>query len=243
MIGIYMYMHKISKQKYIGQSVNIAKRRWEHLHSPSQYSKIDQALQQEGEQAFEFTILEQCSADELDEKERYWISYYDSCNKGYNIKNGGQNYRGENNPRAKLSTEQVLKIIYMLELNQKTNNEIAKEFNVSRNTIDGINRCLNWTHLHSYKNNIRQECLQKAKRPHSTFAGENSGCNKISEQQAEEIINLLIQTELSCPKIAQRLQVSLNIVYDINRCRTWCFLHSYQKNIRNEARQEMKGGD
>ena len=27
---------------------------------------------------------------------------------------------------------------------------------------------------------------------------------------------------------------SLNILYDINRCRTWTYLHSYKKNIRSE---------
>lgn len=239
-----MYTHKISKQKYIGQSINITKRRWEHQHAPSPYSKFDQALKKDGEEAFDFTILEQCSPDQLDEKERYWISYYNTCNSEYNIKNGGQNYRGENNPQAKLSTQQVLQIIHLLEANQKTNKQIAQDFGVSNNTIDGINRCLNWTHLHTYQKNIRRECLQNAK-PHSTFAGENSGSNKISEKQAEEIINLLINTQLSCPQIAQQLQVSLNIIYDINRCRTWRFLHHYQKNVRKEAQQEQKekGGD
>ena len=237
-----MYTHKNSKQKYIGQSVNIFKRRWEHTHAPSPYSKFDQVLQREGEQAFDFSILEQCSAEQLDERERYWIAYYDTCNQGYNIKEGGQNYRGENNPMAKLSEKQVLQIIHLLEAHQKNNGQIADEFDVSRSTIDGINRCLNWTHLHSYRKNIRQECLQKSNKPHSVFAGENSGSNKITQLQAEEVIGLLINTELSCPKIAKQTQVSLDTVYDINRCRTWRFLHHYTKNVRREGQLEMKGG-
>ena len=49
MIGIYMYENKIDHKKYIGQSVNIAKRRWEHLHSPSVSSKFDNYLRKVGE--------------------------------------------------------------------------------------------------------------------------------------------------------------------------------------------------
>ena len=59
------------------------------------------------------------------------------------------------------------------------------------NTIDLINRCKIWCYLHSYKKNIRQECLDKKEHKHSTFAGESSGCAKITEQKALEIINLL----------------------------------------------------
>ena len=75
--------------------------------------------------------MEQCSAEQLDERERYWIAYYDTCNQGYNIKEGGQNYRGENNPMAKLSEKQVLQIIHLLEAHQKNNGQIADEFGVS----------------------------------------------------------------------------------------------------------------
>lgn len=37
------------------------------------------------------------------------------------------------------------------------NHQIGKDYGVSYNTINGINRCKNWTHLHSYINNIRLE--------------------------------------------------------------------------------------
>ena len=64
---------------------------------------------------------------------------------------------GQNNSRSKLTDKQVKDIIELLKHSQKSQTQIAKDFNVSYNTINGINRCLNWTHLHNYKHNIREE--------------------------------------------------------------------------------------
>lgn len=43
-----------------------------------------------GFENFSFEILEECKTEELDEEEIYWIKYYDSYNKGYNLTGGGQ---------------------------------------------------------------------------------------------------------------------------------------------------------
>lgn len=70
---------------------------------PSPYSKIDDALREEGQDAFNFIILEECWPQELDEREIYWIKYYNSIEEGYNLIQGGDCYRGENNVFAKLT--------------------------------------------------------------------------------------------------------------------------------------------
>lgn len=59
--------------------------------------------------------------DKLDEREIYWIDYYDSLNNGYNIIHGGDCYHGENNIAAKLTEEQVKNIIKLLEDCKLTN--------------------------------------------------------------------------------------------------------------------------
>ena len=228
------------RKKYIGQSTNIERRRKEHINNPSKYSKFDQELKSLGEEQFYFFILEECLPEELDEKEKYWIKFYNSIKTGYNLVAGGQNYRGISNPGAKLTEEDVLKIISLLEEHKLTNTEISKLFGVHRNTIDQINRCLNWTHLHNYKKNIRQENLSKLEKPHSSFAGENNPLSKITEEKALKIIHLLEINQLSLAEIARQEEVAANIVYDINRCRTWKYLHNYKKNIRNEY---SKAGD
>ena len=35
-------------------------------------------------------------------------------------------------------------------------------------------------------------------------------------------------------QLARDLSISINIIEDINRCKTWKYLHNYKKNIRKE---------
>lgn len=238
MIGIYMYENKINHKKYIGQSTNIERRRKEHLRRPSKYSIFDKELNTLGEDNFIFSILEECSVENLDDREKYWILFYDTVNCGYNLVIGGQTYKGESNPFSKLKEDEVNQIIILLEEHKLTNGEIAKLFNVHRNSIDNINRCKTWNYLHNYKQNIRQEILSQESFPHSSFAGENNPTSKITQFKALEIIELLKKDPRSLARISREENISLNILYDINRCRTWNYLHHYKKNIRAEARKE-----
>lgn len=237
MIGIYMYTNKKNGKKYIGQSTNIERRKREHLCWPSPYSRFDTELRVIGEDQFDFVVLEECSVELLDEREKYWISFYDTINSGYNLTPGGQSYRGEENPGARLTENEVRQIIILLEEHKLNNREIAEKFSVCQNTVDGINRCKTWCHLHNYKTNIRNANLAKKEIPHSAWAGENNATAKITEELALKIIDLLQTDNRSLAQLSRDFGISLNIIYDINRCRTWKYLHNYNKNIRNEYKK------
>lgn len=235
MIGIYKYTNKNNGKVYIGRSTDIMKRRWGHLHAPSPYSYFDQTLQALGEENFDFEIIEECKAQDLQEREKYWIKYFGSCalddeDKGYNLTRGGEEYKSEENPWAKLTQKEVSEIIEKLKNTKMSIQEIAREYEVHYNTISNINRCKTWTWLHMYKNNIREETQG------SLFKGE-LGTNKITEKEAKRIISLLEVDERSFAQISRDENISINILYDINRCRTWKYLHNYQKNIRNEFKE------
>lgn len=233
MIGIYKYQNKQNGKIYIGRSVNITKRKWEHLADPSPYSYFDQVLQKIGEDAFDFTVVEECQESELKEREKYWIKYFNCCvmenrEGGYNLTHGGEEYRSDENPWAKLSIQQVEEIIDKLAHSTISMEQLAKEYKVHRNTISDINCCKTWPWLHSYKKNIRTEAQG------SSFHGELNGCNKITEEQAKYIIHLLEVDSRSQTQIARDEHISENIIRDINGCRTWKHLHNYKKNIRKE---------
>ena len=234
MIGIYMYENKQNHKKYVGQSTNIQRRKEEHLKWPSKYSRFDMELRAIGEDQFIFSVLEECAVDELDERETYWIKFYDTVNTGYNLTYGGQSYRGQANPGAKLTDDDVRAIIDKLRDTQVSIQKLAQEYGVHYNTISDINRCITWTHLHNYSENIRLSHQGGLTR------GEMNPTAIITTDIAKNIINQIINTNQSLASIARNFGVKDSLVYDINRCRTWKYLHNYQHNIRKESKLEKK---
>ena len=97
----------------------------------------------------------------------------------------------EKDKQIELDDNQVLEIINLLINTTLSYKEIADRYNVSYNTIDLINRCKIWCHLHNYTDNIRNTAIKKINPIFSSRSGEYSHSNKITEQQAIEIIELL----------------------------------------------------
>jgi len=98
MVGIYKITNTLNNKCYIGQSIDIETRWLEHIYESKTLRhkyKIYLAIKKYGIKNFTFEILEKCSLNRkvLDERERYWIEYYNSYEEGYNMTKGGQ---GEN---------------------------------------------------------------------------------------------------------------------------------------------------
>lgn len=93
--GIYMIRNNIDNKVYIGQSINLKRRINTHklkLRSGTHdNSYIQNSVDKYGYMNFEFSILEYCIEEDLDDKEKYWIARYDSMNRdnGYNRESGG----------------------------------------------------------------------------------------------------------------------------------------------------------
>lgn len=85
MIGIY----KITNPKgrvYIGQSTNIEKR-WNYYFKLLLYSsqpKLERSLKKYGSGKHKFEIIEQCSVELLNERERYWQDHFNVLKEGLN---------------------------------------------------------------------------------------------------------------------------------------------------------------
>ena len=93
MIGIYKIQNKINNKCYIGQSNNIELRFEQHKYSlKTSFSSWYPEAREESNDIndFDFTILQTCSSEELDELEAYWIDYYKSNIYGYNKKFASQ---------------------------------------------------------------------------------------------------------------------------------------------------------
>lgn len=152
MIGIYKIENIKNGKIYIGQSNDIERRLKEHCY-PNRYktsrNPVDVAIHKYGKENFIFDIIEECQIEELNEKEKYWISFYDSYKKGYNCNIGGdQASIGQNNGRAKL-TEQDVIMIRTAYQQHKTQKEVFESLNcdISWDAFQCCWQGRSWTHI------------------------------------------------------------------------------------------------
>lgn len=136
-IGIYKYTNVINGKIYIGQSTNIQKRYSQHLYDatkrPERGTGVDRAIAKYGIENFKFEIIEECSVEKLNERERYWINFYDSYHNGYNCSLGGNSLKGSEHPRSILNEEDVwiIRDLYQQHINRKTVYEMFKDKGIS----------------------------------------------------------------------------------------------------------------
>ena len=89
---IYQIIHKKSGKSYIGQTTKRLRERWNtHCRADSKCTKIKNAIQKYGKNAFKLKVLEVCEdVDSLAAREIYWIKTLSSISNGYNIQSGGR---------------------------------------------------------------------------------------------------------------------------------------------------------
>ncbi len=184
MQGIYIIKNKINSMVYIGQSIDIHRRWLTHYSlgkkdaNPNRLeynNQIHTAMRELGRENFYIEILEECEKDSLNEREIYWIKYYNSYKRGYNGTEGGAfeviDTSGERNGRALLTTEDV---IYIREC---YNNHIAfkETFNlykdkISKRGFQNVWWFKTWKHIqpeyHTEENKLWHSTRAKANPSH-----------------------------------------------------------------------------
>jgi hypothetical protein len=164
--------------------------------------------------------LEHCLVSELNDKEIYYISKYNTFINGYN-----QNQGGTTKNSSILSEEDIEQITKLLKTTNLTHKEIGIQFNVSENTICGINTGYYWK-----RDKIDYPIRKKV---------EKIKQQKISRlPDKDELYNLLCEKQNFCA-VGRHYNVSDNAV------RKWCIklgLPSHTKDYKTEA-IKMKSED
>lgn len=90
---IYCIEHKETGKKYIGQTTQSILTRWkDHKKNGSYCLLLSRAIQKHGSDSFSiYELADASSKDELNEKEIFYISLFDSTSRqnGYNLRGGG----------------------------------------------------------------------------------------------------------------------------------------------------------
>ncbi|MDE6409407.1 MAG: hypothetical protein K2K81_04065 [Muribaculaceae bacterium] len=199
---IYGYFFQ-GKAKYIGQTQvsNPMMRHYAHKHDASdpkvkEYNyPLSKAFRKYGVDAFEYKILEENIAfSKLDERERYWIAFYDTYYHGYN-----QTVGGGAKTSGRFEEEDIDKAINLLmtgvslkEVSEMTGMSLTHVFNINygyRCTREGINYPIK----------------------------RGKVCNKIPKETVDVIYDLLQNSELSFSEIGKRVNLGYGFISRISR--------------------------
>ena len=146
--GIYIITNLKNDKKYIGQSINIKQRRYDHLSKLRRNIHQNEHLQNSwniyGEENFCFEVLEYCPIEEIDEKERYYIKHYNTQDRefGYNIESGGS-------VNKQMSDETIEKLSHSISKSQTT----TGFYRVSKHYGEIYTQGYRWTYTYRENNN------------------------------------------------------------------------------------------
>lgn len=103
---IYKITNKLNGKIYVGKTARtLDERMKEHLRKIETY--VERAIAKYGIDAFDVSVIEECDDEKLNEREIYWIAFY-NCRRpnGYNLTDGGEGCTGlvlSSESRAKIS--------------------------------------------------------------------------------------------------------------------------------------------
>ena len=129
---IYKITNQINGKIYIGKTNNTIQERFKEHCRDSQKNTEEKrplyaAMRKYGIENFIVEQIEECSLEEVNEKEKYWIEYYGSFKNGYNATLGGDG-------KAYIDRELVIKTYN--ELQNQT--EVAKILHIDKNSVRSI---------------------------------------------------------------------------------------------------------
>lgn len=187
MIGIYKITEKENPTMfYVGKSSNIERRFKEHIQKSYAQSRIpfDDYISQKGKDAFIYEVLEECSVEELNLKEKYWIDKLEATKSGNRFDGGLTNVVGFNNPKAKLTEQDIIEIKKAYNNHQKQK-EVYEKYKdiISFSYFQNLWQGRAWSH-------IMPEVFTKENKEYYIYQNSKGGKSATASFSNEEVIKI-----------------------------------------------------
>lgn len=202
MYYIYCYTNRFNGHKYIGQTNNIERRKREHKstsynpNSTSYNDLVHKKMREYGYDNFDFEVLEVIYSDDIEianQQEQFWVAKLDTyCGhgRGYNMDLGGCQPE-----HSRVVSKEDIATIKNLLKNKEPFINIQQRFNISASFVSAINHGV---YYYDEKENY----------PLCKYYKNDSDYN--------ELINLLVNTDMSLAEISRRLNLGYSTVKKIN---------------------------
>lgn len=247
---IYKIENLLNNKKYIGLTNNIARRRARHF-TDLRYNRHDNSFLQkefirDGEQSFSFEVIfsGDVSAEEISEKEKFYIKYFDSYLNGYNQNEGG-NF-GPSNGGSHLTKSDLFNIMAALEFMSRPGQVLANMYDVTRTTISRIKKGENHCEIRKEYDSLtleEREAIYKIFCESSNFyeTKVNSTIIQTKRKLSEEQVHLIFLNEelkrpVSIASLTLKLKInSSNTIYTILKGESYKdFALTYQKLTKEQ---------
>lgn len=164
-----------------------------------------------------FEVIEQDieTQEQANEREIYWIAYYNSFKDGYNstlggdVGNGGL-LKGENSPRAVFTNEEVKKIRLIRATLKYTKAEVYEMYK-SRISEGGFNKIWNYTSYIEVAPELNTPEITEFYK-HARISGSKNKSNKFNQEQVKEIRNKYYIDAISSSDLAKEYNVGIGCI-------------------------------
>lgn len=131
-----------------------------------------------------FEVLEVCSIDELNDKEKYWINKLNATKSGNKNEGGLTDVIGSHNPKAKLTEEDVIQIRQAY-ANHERQKDVYKEFEnkISFGYFQNLWQGRSWSH-------VMPEVFTEANKQYYIYQNSQGGNGVSAQFTDEEVIQL-----------------------------------------------------
>lgn len=213
--GIYQIYCNVNDKVYIGQTNNLQRRFAEHkkrLNSKKMKHHcihLKRAWELYGAEAFEFKVLEECSLEELNKREQYYLDFFDK-ERLFNI--GLIAEAPKRGVKLSDSTKNKLR-----ELNSGSNNpNYGKQRTIeTKQKISQANSGKNHWHY-------GRSCTEEEKHKNSlAHRGDKSHLAKLNWEIVRQLRKEFKEDKTNCAELARKYNLNRFTVWDIIKEKTW----------------------
>lgn len=253
MYYIYKITNLTNNKHYIGLTNNIERRRSRHFCDLAHNRHDNHYLQKEfniyGPSQFDFSVIfyGDVTYEEISEKERFYISEYDSYRNGYNQNEGG-NF-GPSNGGSRLSRSDIMCILAINEFSTGRSGQVLADlYGTTRTTIARIVKGVNHCQYHAeYKNLSIQERLdiftitEQSHLMNETIHQSN-GLHSLRKLTDEQCFMIYLNSELkliSFKELSRMFKVRDGVVYSIRDHLTYKDVYCKYEKLTREEKEKI----